>query len=478
MNLNIIFNRNLQDIIGVNESLAFSIKEDLQHFKKITTNKDINKQNVVIMGYNTWKSLPNKYLPNRINIVITKTNILNIDSDKVSSFSTFEYALEYIKDLVYNDIFIIGGAQLYNYIFENYSNDIKYIYETYTNAYYKIKEGQDITYLKYKIDNAQFECIEDKIIKTNAKIYSEVDNILTIVNFKKYVNVNKINKNENEYLILLDKVNKLGVQRESRNSQVISLFGEKMTFDLRKGFPLLTTKKMGWKTILRELLWFIEGSTDNNRLKEKNVSIWNANASKEFMESRGLHYDEGDLGPIYGFQWRHFGDEYINKDHEHTGGVDQLKNVIDLINNDPLSRRIILSSWNPCDLDKMSLPPCHVMVQFYVDVENNCIDAQLMQRSGDMFLGVPFNIASYSFLLHIICDITGYNPRYLHHIIGDAHIYKEHIPAVNEQLLRDPYDLPQLLIRNRILDIDNIDESNFIITDYHFHPSIKSKMIA
>ena len=250
-----------------------------------------------------------------------------------------------------------------------------------------------------------------------------------------------------------------------------------MIFDLREGFPLLTTKKMGWKTILRELLWFIEGSTDNNKLKEKNVKIWDGNASKEYLKTRGLDYEEGDLGPIYGFQWRHFGDTYINKDYKYTGGVDQLKNVINLIKNDPLNRRIILSAWNPIDIDKMALPPCHVMVQFYVDIKDNYIDAQLIQRSGDMFLGVPFNIASYSFLLHIIGNITGYKPRYLHHILGDAHIYKDHLDAVNEQILREPYSLPKLVINKDFSDIDDIEESNFNIVDYNSNPSIKYQIV-
>jgi thymidylate synthase len=152
--------------------------------------------------------------------------------------------------------------------------------------------------------------------------------------------------------------------------------------------------------------------------------------------------------------------------------------VIDLIKNDPLSRRIIFSAWNPCDLDKMALPPCHVMVQFYVDVKNNYIDAQLMQRSGDMFLGVPFNIASYSFLLHIIGNITGYRPRYLYHILGDAHIYENHITSVNEQLGREPYNLPTLEIKEQITDIDNISEEYFNIKNYNSYPPIKTEMIA
>jgi len=234
---------------------------------------------------------------------------------------------------------------------------------------------------------------------------------------------------------------------------------------------------MPWKTILRELIWFINGKTDNKLLNEKKVHIWDGNSSKEFMKSRNLSYEiDGDLGPIYGFQWRHFGAEYNNCDTDYTNkGVDQLKYIIDEIKNNPTSRRIILSSWNPIDIPKMALPPCHVMVQF--NIESPYIDAQLYQRSGDMFLGVPFNIASYAFLLSIIGKICNYIPRKLIHIIGDAHIYENHIEAVNLQINRTIHNFPILKI-NDLNDIDNIEESMFKLNNYNCEPSIKAEMIA
>ena len=287
---------------------------------------------------------------------------------------------------------------------------------------------------------------------------------------------NNINYQEIQYLNLLKKIMENGSKKESRNGTVYSYFGARMEYDLRKGFPLLTTKKMPWKTVLRELLWFIKGSTSNKELQDKNVHIWDANASKDFLKTRGLTYDEGDLGPIYGFQWRHFGAEY--KDHTtdyKEEGIDQLQWIIDEINSNPSSRRLIMSAWNPTDLDKMALPPCHIMVQFNID--GDFIDAQLYQRSGDMFLGVPFNVSSYSFLLHIVGKITGYTPRKFIHILGDAHIYEEHIDAVNEQLLRIPWKFPELKM-SHLKDIDLIDEKNFEIIDYNYYPTIKAKMIA
>ena len=285
-----------------------------------------------------------------------------------------------------------------------------------------------------------------------------------------------MNKNEYQYLNLLNKIFQEKNTKTSRNSEVFSSFGEKMVFDLREGFPLLTTKKMGYKTILRELLWFLSGSTDNNILQNKNVHIWDQNASKEFLQSRGLDYPEGDLGPVYGFQWRHFGAEYKGKDNDYKNqGVDQIKYIIDTINKDPSSRRLIFSAWNPCDIDKMALPPCHVMVQF--NVSGEFLDAQLYQRSGDMFLGVPFNIASYAFLLHIIAKLTNYKPRYLHHVIGDAHIYSNHLEVVEKQIERIPNKFPKLKL-GYFSNIDEIKEEHFTIEDYECYPPLKADMIA
>ena len=185
------------------------------------------------------------------------------------------------------------------------------------------------------------------------------------------------------------------------------------------------------------------------------------------------------MGPIYGFQWRHSGATYVDCNANYSGlGVDQLQNVIDLIKNEPNSRRIIINSWNPMDLDKMALPPCHVMCQFHVNEKIKTIDCQLYQRSGDMFLGVPFNIASYSLLLHIISNITGYNPGKLIHILGDSHIYLEHIDAVKKQLERLPFKFPELIINNKIKNIDSIEESDFELTNYLSYDKIPAEMIA
>lgn len=485
MELNLIYNRTNQNIIGFGNELAVYIKEDIKRFKQITSNKP---NNVIIMGYNTWKSLPCDSLPGRINIVLSNNNLSKINVDGVVAFGSFEESIKYLEEIKHDDIFIIGGAQLYDYVINNYYDNINLIYETITNI--EIMDGRqntvtykdrdyEVKYITFTQDRfmEDYEKIKSEKYNSKIKVFNKEDEVSGEYIFNILQRKGNINYDELEYLNLLSKIRSSDMKRGSRNSSVISSFGEKMKFDLREGFPLLTTKKMGWKTILRELLWFIKGSTDNKELNDKNVHIWDANASEDFMKSRGLDYEKDDLGPIYGFQWRHFGDKYINKNTEYNGGIDQLKYVIDTIKNDPLSRRIIMSAWNPCDIDKMVLPPCHVMVQFYVDVDNNFIDAQLYQRSGDMFLGVPYNIASYSFLLHIICNLTGYKPRYLHHIIGDAHIYENHIESVDKQLSRTPYKFPNLSIE-QIKDIDNLEESMFNISDYNCYGPIKTKMIA
>ena len=289
--------------------------------------------------------------------------------------------------------------------------------------------------------------------------------------------VSGINRGETGYLELLKRVMKEGQKRPSRNSVVYTLFGSQMTFDLKDGFPLLTTKKMGYKTILRELLWFIKGSTNNQDLQDQKVHIWDQNASREFLESRDLPYEEGDLGPVYGFQWRHSGATYQDCHTDYRGqGYDQLQHIIELLQTDPYSRRILMSSWNPSDLDSMALPPCHVLSQFYVN--GDTLDCQLYQRSGDMFLGVPFNIASYAFLTHIIAKITGLKAGRLIHILGDTHIYENHREQVEEQLARIPVNFPTLQISDELKDIDHISEDMIQVLGYQSYPKISAEMVA
>ena len=283
---------------------------------------------------------------------------------------------------------------------------------------------------------------------------------------------------ESQYINLIKHILENGISKDDRTGiGTLSIFSYNMTFNLRESFPLLTTKKVYWKGVVEELLWFISGSTDSNILKEKGVKIWEGNSSREFLDSRGLsHYDQGDIGAGYGFQWRHFGAKYTNMYDSYEGkGIDQLKDVIYKIKNTPDDRRIIMSAWNPTDLDKMALPPCHIFVQFWVDTNKKELHSQMYQRSCDVGLGVPFNIASYALLTCIIAKLCDLTPGDFHYCMGDTHIYKNHIDAMKLQITRDPYDFPKINIKD-ITDIDNIKFDDIELIDYKYYENIKMNM--
>ena len=291
-----------------------------------------------------------------------------------------------------------------------------------------------------------------------------------------------MNPEEQQYLDLIKNIINNGSEEMSRNGKVFSTFGNMMRFSLKDGqLPLLTTKKVAWKTCFKELLWFIKGSTSNHELKEQNVHIWDANASREFLDSRNLNHEENDLGPVYGHQWRHFNAEYENCHSDYNGkGIDQLQNVIQML-KDPeqrTSRRMVVSAWNPCQLDEMALPPCHILFQFYVR-QGKYLSCSMYQRSGDIGLGVPFNIASYSFLTHIIAKHCGLIADEFVYFLGNAHIYEEHIEPLKEQIERLPRDFPQIKINKSHDSIEEytLDDIEWI-TEYTFHKPIKMNMVA
>ena len=490
MKFSIVVSLNNHNLIGENDKLLIHSKKDLKNFQQITTGKSETK-NIVIMGYKTWLSIPEgkRPLKDRMNIVLTKSHIVS-ESENVKSFKSLEKAFSW-SSKGDGEIFIIGGTQIFNECCKSeYIDNLSKLYVTRFDDNYHPRNTthsfpsqlfNDMKLVKQSAIN--HEICERPHLETPKSFLDEYLKEQTSKSisftFDIYQNKNEINEEEYQYLNLLKKVLEEGLETESRNSKVFSLFGEKMVYDLSKGFPLLTTKRVGYKTVLRELLWFINGSTSNQELVDQNVHIWTPNSSREFLDSRGLDYEEGDLGPVYGFQWRHFGAEYISHDTNYRGkGIDQLQNVIDLIKKEPNSRRIIMNSWSPSDLDKMALPPCHVMCQFNVDTKNNKLDCQLYQRSGDMFLGVPFNIASYAFLTHIIAKLTGYQVGKLIHVLGDTHIYESHIEAVKTQIKRIPYQFPELSISNELTDINTIKEQYFTLENYKYHDRISAPMIA
>tara|TARA_Y100000992_G_scaffold302270_1_gene275784 strand:+ start:24072 stop:24950 length:879 start_codon:yes stop_codon:yes gene_type:complete len=288
---------------------------------------------------------------------------------------------------------------------------------------------------------------------------------------------------ENQYLDLIKHILKNGTFEDGRNGRTKSVFGYSMRYSLRDGVvPLLTTKRVAWKTCFHELIWFIRGCTDNTKLIEKNVHIWDANATREFLDSRGLTKNkENDLGPVYGHQWRHFNASYSNCHEDYEGkGIDQLQNIINMLKdqNQRTSRRLVLSAWNPCQIDEMALPPCHVLMQFHVK-EDKYLSCSLYQRSGDVGLGVPFNIASYSFLTHIIAHYCGLIADEFVHFIGNAHIYEDHIDTLKLQIERVPMPFPKMNLLNHHDSINDYDIDDISwIEEYKHHPTLKMKMSA
>lgn len=287
---------------------------------------------------------------------------------------------------------------------------------------------------------------------------------------------------ETQYLNLIKHILDHGSDEVGRNGVTRSVFGAHMRFSLsNNSIPILTTKKTAWKTCLKELLWFIRGETSVSSLREQNVHIWDGNSDKAFLESRNLgHYKEGDLGPIYGFQWRHFGAEWNGSSTQYEGqGVDQLQIIIDQLKNSETrtSRRLVMSAWNPTDLDKMALPPCHILCQFNVHGGNK-LSCSMYQRSGDVGLGVPFNIASYSFLTHLIaahCDLVAHEFVYF---LGNAHIYDDHYDALREQITRNPYNFPTLKKIKKRENINDYEVSDFVVENYISYEKIQMDMRA
>ena len=331
------------------------------------------------------------------------------------------------------------------------------------------------------------------------------------------VPINEVSNNEeNQYLDLIRDIFERGTLEKSRNGNTMSIFGRSMRFSLEGGrIPILTTKQVAWKTCAKELFWFLSGSTDNGILQTQGVGIWNGNATREYLDSRGLtDYEENELGPIYGFQWRHFGAPYKKvKDRNPTlenteerlvgdfptslpsvastaniestmNGIDQIQQIIDTL-RDPeqrTSRRIILTAWNPTQLDEMTLPPCHMFAQFHVR-NGTHLSCAMYQRSGDVGLGVPFNIASYSLLTHILAKHTGLVAEEFVYFLGNAHIYEEHIDALKMQIERTPYPFPRISIKPIREDleksIENYTLENIVFeTPYQFHKTIKMEMKA
>ena len=303
---------------------------------------------------------------------------------------------------------------------------------------------------------------------------------------------------EQSYLNLLKEVLDTGEVRSDRTGVgTIGTFGKQIRFNLQEGFPLLTTKKMSLKSILAELLWFVEGSGDERRLCEithgtkdpSKSTIWTANANADYWKPKAKF--DGDLGRVYGVQWRHWqsykivgAEDVIEHGTSSTlynakvkmFETDQLQNVVNTLRTNPMDRRMIVSAFNPGELDQMALPPCHMFAQFHVTPSTNSLNCHMYMRSVDTFLGMGYNIASYAALTHMIAQVTGFNVGELVISTGDTHIYLNHVDAVKEQLSREPFKAPKLVLNKSVKEIDDFKLTDFELLDYQSHPSIKAEM--
>jgi dihydrofolate reductase/thymidylate synthase len=501
------------------------LKEDMKHFARVTRGANANANvggkssagaststiNAVVMGRKTWESIPRQHRPlkGRTNVVLTRESPENIGTESSSSLAatsndepgsasgtgtvvlTASSLAEAWQKLAARDdlgeIFVIGGATIYEQaISQDYVQKIIYTrIETppgmeFDTFFPNVLENDGSGMWKRSEEEGE---VEDPTA-SSSNTYTEHG---MSYSFETYV---KTNTEEEQYLNLIRHILDHGSVRGDRTGTgTKSVFGAQMRFDLRNNrLPLLTTKKTFWRGVAEELLWFISGSTNANLLRDKDIHIWDGNASKEFLESRGLgHREEGDLGPVYGFQWRHFGAEYQDVHTDYTGrGVDQLQQCIDKIMRSPEDRRILLTAWNPCALDEMALPPCHLMCQFYVDIERGELSCHMYQRSADMGLGVPFNIASYALLTHLVAHVCGLQAGDLVHSLGDAHVYLNHIGPLQEQLARTPRPFPKLYIDPHGMkaatngfgsgNIDGFEYGDLLVVGYNPHKAISMKM--
>lgn len=463
--------------IGLNNSLPWKgtpeSKQDLQRFKEITMD------GAVIMGYNTYHSI-GKALPGRLNIVVTKKHYTELKATHVDLvvFDNLHAAVKYgqqfeTKSHLSTDnphytekkCFIIGGAQIYREYLTWYNPKTIYI------THIKGNWNCDTVFPKYTMNYTETTETTDLGVC--------------------YRTLSSVNAEENSYLDSFRLLLNVGHVKEDRtNVGTVSYFSPpNLEFSLRNNtIPILTTKTVAMKTgVIPELLWFISGSTDTKELEAQNCNIWRDNTSREFLDKRGLTKNRvGELGPGYGFQWRHAGEQYRGL-YDEKGeriiykGTDQLADLIHMLKTDPDSRRMLMVSWAPAQVDEMALPPCHVLYQVYTYVVDGVryLSAKMYQRSADSFLGVPFNIASYALLTHMLAHITGYTADRIVFTYGDYHIYKNHLKQVEQQLSRSPRPFPKVLFlrsAEEIGSIDNIKAEDFQIIGYNPHPKISAQM--
>lgn len=431
--------------IGYYGILPWKCKEEMNLFKTITMGKTL------VMGRNTYNSIPGGTLGGRSIAVVTKYTEYSSTCTRLSKVTDVTTVIPEWK----TNVIFAGGPGIYESAVRN--GLVQTVHLSVMNVTYAC----DTFFDKNLLNNFVV------IFKQEYTDFTYYKLVLT-------------NNGERQYLDLIDKVVSTGEHRIGRNGGTRSIFKADMTWDLRNGFPLLTTKRMFIKGIIEELLFFLRGDTDTTKLEKLGVNIWKGNTSREFLDSLSMTTRRsGLMGPMYGYQFRFFGAEYDEDNACPIGtGVDQLKYVVNNIRTNPTSRRILMTSFNPAQVDQGVLYPCHsLLLQFYVSDEY--LDMLCVNRSQDLFLGVPFNIASSSLMLMIVAKITGKVPRYFHMTMGDVHIYDNHVEQALEQLGRIPYQLPTIKLPDisSIDDLNKLTSADFLVENYSYHPSIKADMV-
>jgi thymidylate synthase/dihydrofolate reductase len=435
---------------GYNDTIPWNEPDDLKMFKKITTDNYYGEMNNLIMGRNTFKSVK-KIKTRRLFIVTSQSKQFLSDKNAKNIFivKSLDDALIICSSFKNSKSFVIGGPRLLKEAFSHrllgtiYLSEVKYPDLRYDTFFFKLPPFE--FFVKYR------------------KIVSDT---LSFYRFDR-----RAKSDEYSYISLLKNVLENGNEQKDRtNIGTISLFGPQVEFDLQKGFPLLTTKKVFLRGIVEELLFFLRGQTNVKILQDKNIHIWDKNVENS-------KFINGESGKMYGFQMRHFGGNFTpNK--EHTGGFDQISYIINELKTNPFSRRIFMSFWNPLDMPEQCLPCCHVSSQYYVRYKDGekILDCKVYLRSNDLFLGAPFNIASYALLVHMFSKICGMKVGMLYYTIGDAHVYKNHISQVKEQIDRCVKNSPQLVIKRVPDKIEDFCFEDFEIKNYSPHPTILADM--
>jgi len=418
----------------------------MQHFKETT------KDSVVIMGRTTWNSLP-KALPGRINIVMTTRKTAFKEAYRCYDINHLRVLLEQWPE---KNKFVIGGRQIYDLFLREGLIKRMYITTVHSDC------EADLDFSDFKKD--EWVASDEKTISLSP--------LATLRVYEK-INVEEIN-----FLKTLKHILEKGVKKGDRTGVgTLSVFGNQLRFSLENGkFPLMTHRRVTLRMVFEELMWMIRGQTDSKILNEKKVPVWNDNTTKEFLEKRGLTWREGDIGPAYGFQLRHYGATYKGCDHDYSGkGFDQLEYVIKLLKTNPDSRRIMFTFWNPKDLDKMALPPCAFNYQFYV--YDGYLSCKLTQRSSDICLAGGWNIATASLLTYMLAKICDLKPREVIWAPGDTHLYLNQLDAVKEMIGRNPRPFPTIALK-KPAGIEKFEWSDVILQDYQPHKKIKVSMNA